>query len=186
MASTFLKSGPHHFTSNKPFFGPPSGKTMRQFCHFRPHRILKNRRKNEYNLFMDPFGFELGAKLVRPVCLDGPSNLFGLIFYRIFTRFCKKVLLAAVGSTFLKSGPQHFTSSEAHDREHRGTSPSGICISRTIGHHNPKTIGRGRKAGAMPSGWQQVHWLKAPPQREEVWLGLARTLRTLHCLAHSL
>ena len=87
MGSTFLKSGPQHFTSKKPFFGPPSGKKMRQFCHFRPHRILKIRRKNEYNLFMDPFGFELGAKLVLPVCLDGPSGWFGLMFYRMFTRF---------------------------------------------------------------------------------------------------
>ena len=54
MGSTFLKSGPQHFTSKKPFFGPPSGKTMRHFGHFRPAWILKIRRKNEYNLILGP------------------------------------------------------------------------------------------------------------------------------------
>ena len=54
MRSTFLKSGPQHFTSKNSFFGPPSGKKMRHFGHFRPPWNLKNRRKNEYNLFMSP------------------------------------------------------------------------------------------------------------------------------------
>ena len=52
--STFLKSGPQHFTSTNSLFGPPSGKKMRHFGHFRPHWILKNRRTNQYNLFMSP------------------------------------------------------------------------------------------------------------------------------------
>ena len=64
MGSTSLKSGPQHFTSKKQFVGPPSGKKMKQLCHFRPHRILKNRRKNEYNLFMDPPKPEGPPKLV--------------------------------------------------------------------------------------------------------------------------
>ena len=54
MGSTFLKSGPQHFTSKKPFFGPPSGKKMRHFGHFRLPWILKSGRKNEYNLLMSP------------------------------------------------------------------------------------------------------------------------------------
>ena len=54
MGSTFLKSGPQHFTSKQPFFGPPSGKKMRRFGHFRPPWILKFRRKNDYYLFMEP------------------------------------------------------------------------------------------------------------------------------------
>ena len=80
---------------------------------------------------MDPFGFELGAKLVLPVCLGGPSGSFGLIFYRMFTIFCKKVLLAAVGSTFLKSGPQHFTSKKPFFGP-----PSGKKM-RHFGHFRP-------------------------------------------------
>ena len=34
------------------------------------------------------------------------------LFYKMFARICKKVLLAAVGSTFLKSGTPHFTSTK--------------------------------------------------------------------------
>ena len=34
---------------------------------------------DEYNLFMDPLGFELGAKLVLLICLGGPSGLFGAV-----------------------------------------------------------------------------------------------------------
>ena len=80
---------------------------------------------------MDPFGFELGAKLVLPVCLGGPSGSLGLTFYIIFTRFCKQVLLAAVGSTFLKSGPQHFTSKNSFFGP-----PSGKNM-RHFGHFRP-------------------------------------------------
>ena len=43
--STFLKSGPQHFTSKTSFFGPPSGKKMGHFGHFRPPWNLKIRRQ---------------------------------------------------------------------------------------------------------------------------------------------
>ena len=89
--STFLKSGPQHFTSKKPFFGPPSGKKMKQFGHFRPHTIFKIRWKNEYNLFMDPPKPEGPPKLVLPVWLSGPSGLFWpffIDFSREFVKMC--------------------------------------------------------------------------------------------------
>ena len=80
---------------------------------------------------MDPPKPEGPSKLVLRVWLSGPSVCFGLIFYRCFTIICKNVLLAAVGSTFLKSGPQHFTSKKTFFGP-----PSGKKM-RHFGHFRP-------------------------------------------------
>ena len=109
VGSTFLKSGPLHFTSKKPIFGPPSGKKMRHFGHFRPSWNLKKRRKSVYLLFMNPLQPHNAHTCMRHTCHLRLARWLFQLFYDFFTRFCKNVLPAAVGSTFLKSGSKHFT-----------------------------------------------------------------------------
>ena len=89
MGSTFLKSGPQHFTSKKPFFGPPRGKKMRQFGHFRPPWILKIRRKYEYNLLMSPNKPEGPPTKPTHVCIIPVIWSLRSHFWRYLLIFCR-------------------------------------------------------------------------------------------------